>query len=157
FTTTVFSNTGTITINDQAPATPYPATIAVSGVYGNVLKATVGINGLSHTFIGDVGMLSIGPSGSSTIMLYSTGLSGNVSNANYTFEDAGGACPNSGASGTYRPTTSGVVPNLPAGAPAGPYGPALFRHNGGSANGTWSLYLEDHGPGDFGSVANGWT
>src|SRR5262249_37007282 len=114
-------------------------------------------NGLSHTFIGDVGMLSIGPSGSSTIMLYSTGLSGNVSNANYTFDDAGGAFPNSGASGTYRPTTSGVVPNLPAGAPAGPSGRALFRHNGGSANGTWSLYLEDHGPGDFGSVANGWT
>jgi subtilisin-like proprotein convertase family protein len=150
-----FTNPAPITINDLSPATPYPSTISVSGLAGRVLKATVTLNSLTHTFVGDVGMLLVGPDGRTTALLYSPNLGANVTNATYTFDDAGPAF--TGASGTFRPTQSGIVPNFPVPAPAGFYGLPMFSQNGENPNGTWSLYLEDHGPGDVGTVNGGWT
>ena len=120
-----------------------------------MLKATVTLTNLSHTFVGDVGMLLIGPDGRSTVLFYSPNNATGASNFTYTFDDAGPSF--TGAPGTYRPTQVGGVPNFPGGAPAGPYGTNLFLHNGESANGNWKLYLEDHGGGDTGNVAGGWT
>jgi len=34
---------------------------------------------------------------------------------------------------------------------------ALSTLNGATANGTWSLFVNDDGPGDFGTIAGGWT
>jgi hypothetical protein len=42
-------------------------------------------------------------------------------------------------------------------APAGPYAAPLSVFNGLSANGTWSLYAVDDGPGDQGNLATGWS
>jgi hypothetical protein len=47
--------------------------------------------------------------------------------------------------------------NFPAPAPAGPYAAALSAFNGTDANGAWSLYVFDDGPGDVGSFAGGWS
>ncbi len=155
--TASFSNPASIAINDQTFATPYPSTIAVAGMPGQVVKATVTITNLSHTFVGDVGLLLVSPEGRSSVLLYSPNLSGGPVNRTYVFDDAGGAFPSSGASGTYRPTQAGTVPSFPGVAPAGPYGTRLFSMNGGAPNGTWKLYVEDHGPGDTGTITGGWS
>ena len=154
-TVSSFTNPAAITINDLSPATPYPSTISVTGLSGRVLKATVTVNNLTHTFVGDVGLLLVGPDGRTTALLYMPNLGANVTNANYTFDDAGPAF--TGASGTFRPTQSGIVPNLPAPAPAGFYGLPMLSQNGENPNGTWSLYVEDHGPGDVGVINGGWS
>ena len=52
-----FSNSAPITINDFGPATPYPATIVISGVNARITDLNVVLSGLSHTFPEDIGVL----------------------------------------------------------------------------------------------------
>src|SRR5437870_4780263 len=64
---TVFTNSSPITINDASTATPYPSTITASGL-GTSIPATAGsvkvtLNGFSHTFPDDVGIVLVGPTG----------------------------------------------------------------------------------------------
>ena len=46
---TSFSNSAAIQLQDEAPASPYPSTIAVSGMVGEVTEVEVTLNGLTHT------------------------------------------------------------------------------------------------------------
>ncbi len=157
-TTTTLSNPAPITIPDNAPAVPYPSTIDVSGTGQAVLKATVTLTGVTHTFLGDVEMVLVAPDGATTTLFWDPdNNSASVTNANYTFDDAGPPLPPSSESGTYRPTQTSTPPNLPGAAPAGPYGSVLFTHNRGRADGTWSLYVADRFNGDTGSISGGWS
>src|SRR4051794_9926710 len=61
--TSTFSNSATITINDGTTASPYPSTIAVSGVVGAITRVTVKITGYSHAYPDDVAVLLVAPSG----------------------------------------------------------------------------------------------
>src|SRR5262249_17272527 len=45
---------GAITINDAAPATPYPSNCVISGLSGAITDVNVLINGLSHTYPDDI-------------------------------------------------------------------------------------------------------
>ncbi len=165
---TTFSNSTPIVIPSSGAAVPYPSNIAVSGLTGTISKVTVSLNGLSHTFPEDVGMLLVGPGGQKFIIL--DGVIGGTPwvNINYTLTDtAAGPIPKPGtpASGSFKPTSYFAGDVFPPPAPGGPNqepapaGSATFASvfNGANPNGTWSLYVFDFAAGDAGSLAGGWA
>jgi hypothetical protein len=168
-TTATFSNPAPITINDASPASPFPSTITVAGVYGTVLEANVTLTGISHTFLSDSAYLLVGPSGQSTVLLFHSGPTSPAiaaaSNVTLTLDDAGPPFPTNvaPATGTFRPTQNDFPFVFQGGGTPGPnppgsgYGTRLFRQNGGSANGTWRLYVQDDFGGDAGAIAGGWS
>ena len=156
--TQVFNNASTITIVDDASASPYPSTISVSGVSTPVTKVTATINGWSHTYPSDVGMLLVGPGGQKVKLVGGAGGGTAVNGVVLTFDDgAGGPLSTSAiSSGTYLPTdlSSSDVFNSPA--PASPYGSTLAPLTA-TPNGTWSLYVQDFYAIDSGSISGGWS
>ncbi len=170
---TTFCNNGGIQINDPASlggigaATPYPSHISVTGTTGNLVKVTATVKGLTHTNTDDIDVLLVSPSGTTLKLMSDAGGFNGVANANLTFDDAAASLlPDSAAisAGTYKPTdyTDAPADTFPSPAPAGPYGtPAptgsgtLASFAGGSANGTWSLYVVDDALGSTGSIS-GW-
>ncbi len=58
-----FSNPSAITIPDSGAGTPYPSTINVSGMAGLINNVTLTLANLSHTWVGDVDVLLVGPGG----------------------------------------------------------------------------------------------
>jgi subtilisin-like proprotein convertase family protein len=168
-TSAAFPSGAAITINDASTATPFPSTKTVAGVYGSVLKASVTLTGVSHTFLSDTAFLLVGPSGQTTVLLYhsgpQTGSIAGASNVNITLDDAGPAFPTNvaPATGTFRPTQNDFPLVFQTGGtpgpnpPAGSYGRRLFSQNGGNPNGTWRLYVQDDFGGDSGTISGGWS
>ena len=73
-----FSNTNSITINDSnnppTIATPYPSTITVAGLAGQVItNLTVTLSNFSHTFPSDVSILLVGPQGEVCVLMSDVG------------------------------------------------------------------------------------
>jgi subtilisin-like proprotein convertase family protein len=163
--TSTFSNSSSIVIPDSGTASPYPSPITVSGFAGNVQKATVTLNGFTHTCPEDLKVLLVGPSGAKTILMGNVGgcPQTDIGLLNLTFDQA---APNSidptntdtVVSGTYRPSEStDVEPDPSPPAPPGPYPVNLDALNGSAANGTWSLFIVDCCAADQGSVTGGWS
>jgi subtilisin-like proprotein convertase family protein len=159
----VFANTNLIRIRDFTTATPYPSTIAVSGVAGALAKVTVAVSRLSHTWPGDIDALVVAPSGQKTLLMSDAGGAA-VSEATLIFDDdAPGWLPEWDAlvSGTFKPTDySGYDPAndvFAAPAPAGPYLATLTNFIASLPNGTWSLFVRDDDGKDLGQIANGWS
>ncbi|HEV7402244.1 MAG TPA: S8 family serine peptidase, partial [Chthoniobacteraceae bacterium] len=161
-----FSNAAQITINDyaggttSAAATPYPSTIDVAGVNGSVGKVTVRLNGFSHTYPGDVKVMLVSPNGTPVMLMAYGGGGTNASSTNLTFDDAGSTNFTPSVSGTYHPIDNslGGLFGDPFPAPApDTYFTELAAFIGNTANGTWSLYVVDDGPGDIGMIDGGWT
>lgn len=161
-----FSNLTQIDIPAGQPGTtngvgsPYPSSIAVSGVSGTITNIRVGLFGLNHTFPDDIDIVLQSPSGA--IMLMSDCGGGlDLVGVNLIFDDnAAGQLPDSTqiTSGTYQPTDSGTADNLPAAAPQRPFtGTTLMSLAGGTINGTWSLWVADDLAGDSGFMAQGWS
>jgi uncharacterized repeat protein (TIGR01451 family) len=158
--TVVFSNSAGITIPDHGAANPYPSTIVVTGMTGLVSKATVTLNGLSHSFPRDVNVLLVSPAGGRALLMSHAGSGQAVTNLTLSFDDgAASGLPTGGqiTSGTYQPGSFGAAVTFPAPAPAKPYGAKLAAVNGKDGNGNWSLYVFDDSNGDAGLVASGWT
>ena len=155
-----FANTQRIVINDNSGAAPYPSTINVSGVSGVVGKVAVSLAGFTHTFPQDVDVLLVGPSGQKVILMSGAG-QGELANSTLTFDDsAAAALPDAGSqivAGTWRPGNYLPAANLPAPAPANPYGSSLAVFNNGNANGIWKLFIADHTAGDVGEITGGWS
>jgi len=159
------TNSSTIVINDNSPATPYPSSISVAGLSESVSHVTVTVWGLEHTFASDISMLLVGPQGQTVVLMNVVGDTNNteVSVDWLTFDDSApaplpydcGDCPIT--NGNYQPTDGATFDFYFPPAPAGPYQFALSAFNGTVANGTWSLYVEDTSPGDVGMITNGWT
>lgn len=156
---TTFSNTGNITINDNANASPYPSTIAVSGMGSLITNVTVNIPNISHTWYDDIDIMLVAPNGARLILMSDAG--GNNSgngNRNYIFSDAGastlldGAEPS--ANGTYKPTDYETGENMGGGTATIT---TLSGFNNSNPNGTWSLFVLDDGSGDAGSLIGGWS
>jgi uncharacterized repeat protein (TIGR01451 family) len=168
-----FANTNVILIPDPAapnppypqqagPAKPYPASLTVSGVTSAVSHVTATLSNLSHSFVQDVNVLLVGPSGAKTLLLSHAGFPSGVSSVNLTFDDsASSLLPASGsiASGSWQPSvhTPPAVPVFPTNALAGGYSTNLSIFNGISPNGAWSLYVYDDDQGDAGQIAGGWS
>src|SRR5437867_3847414 len=112
------ANSAAITIDDAPPclapipcpraATPYPATIDVSGVGGVVADVNVTLNGFSHGHPDDVDVLLVGPDGTAMALVMSDAGGGTaVSGLAITLDDqAAAALPDERelSSGTFRPT-----------------------------------------------------
>ncbi len=173
-----FTNSTPITINDAspgtppipAPATPYPSSIAVSGLAGTVASVSITINGFSHTFPDDVGICLVGPTGATLLVQDGAGDDPDMNNVTYTLADSGAAnLPSTTAwgPGTYKPTSYYTSDSFPAPGPGTAYnnpgpagaGTATFGSVFGATNpnGTWKLYVVDFQPGDTGSISGGWT
>jgi len=158
--TVTFFSSAAITIADVGAGTPYPSTINVSGLGGTISQLTVTLNNLSHTWPNDVDILLVGPAGQKVMIFSDVGGGNSMDNVTVTLADgAATTLPGTAqiVSGTFKPTDSESGDVLPAPAPAGPYATALSAFNGLSANGTWSLYVNDDGPGDSGTIGGGWS
>jgi len=157
-----FSNTGVITIPVSGTANPYPSTIAISGLTHAITDVNVTLHGFSHTFPFDLGVLLVGPTKASVVLMGRNGLGNSVSNLTITYDDAAASSIDCNlgdfVSGTFKPAD--CLPNLhpfASPAPAGPWGTLLSVFNGTNANGTWSLFVQDFANPDGGSIAGGWT
>ena len=163
-----FANPAPITVpatgSGPANASPYPSSLAVSGLSGTITDVNVSICGLGHTFPDDVDVLLVGPDGTTNIAVM-TDVSGgtDITGMVYTFDDAAVASMADGVtslSGTYKPT-QGTTCNGTCGyngssVPPAPHGRALSVFNGLAPNGTWRLYAYDDTAGDTGQIATGW-
>lgn len=173
-----FTNTSYISIPTQAnipypesgPANPYPSTITVSGVSGDVAAVTVTVSNLYHTFPNDIGMLLIGPSGASCVLMSAAVNETTMTKgATLTFDQnstnvmAPDNSLGSLVSGTYQPCdyydywNDGVETFTNSPVPVGPYMTNLSVFAGPLVNGTWSLYVEDDSMGNAGAISNGWS
>src|SRR4051794_3472219 len=176
----VFSNPAAITFSTATTggipgaSTPYPSTIAVSGVSGTISKITVTLTGINHDRPDDIEVLLVGPTGAKYVFMADVGgTSVSAVNVNLTFDDAAGSqAPDAGplVSGTFQPTCvdfqNTINTDFPAPAPAGPYSVAAPRgaatlasaFNGTNPNGAWSLYtVDDVASSPAGGIAGGWS
>ncbi len=157
----VFTNDDGITIPAGAPVTttgpanPYPSTIAVSGVAGQVVDVDVTLHDLSHEHPADLDILLVSPTGTRSILMSDHGNSTDISNATLTFDDeAPTALPTASQlfTGIFTPSNNGDGDVLPAPAPTGPHGATLSAHDGSDPNGNWQLFVFDDAGNDVGSL-----
>jgi subtilisin-like proprotein convertase family protein len=157
--TTTFSNSTGIAIPDSGTATPYPSTINVSGVAGNVQKVTATLRNFVHSCPEDIAVLLVGPSGANSILLGDSGGCNSVGPIDLTFDQsAADTVPDPAVSGTFKPTIGTPDPLSPP-APGGPYQADLgvFNVPAANANGDWKLFVEDQAGSDVGAIAGGWS
>jgi CSLREA domain-containing protein len=165
-TTATFSNTASITIADNTTASPFPSTINVSGVTpATVTNVRVQLNGLSHTFQGDIDIVLINPQSRRAIVMSDAGGSSIINNLTLSFDaTAATAIPGAAAAvsgSVYRPVNYFTDPpdNFPfvisTSLDVAP--DDLTTFNLTDPNGVWSLYVVDDATSDVGSIANGWS
>ncbi len=168
-----FTNGGTININDEANATPYPSSIAVSGVTGSITDLNVRLHSLTHPRPFEVGVVLVGPGGQALLLMdgVTSGVTAQpASNVTVTVDDeAAAAFPPSSAlaSTSYRPASYVADDFFPAPGPQFAYGnpgPAgggtqtlSSIYDGTSPNGTWNLYVRDFVTVNSGQIAAGWS
>ncbi len=167
--TNSFTNNAVITINDDTVATPYPSTITVAGVTGEISKLTATLSRFGHGSMSDVAVLLVAPTGQEELLMGNVGGRNTVTNLNLTFDDAGTPfTTNAPVSGVYEPgqlplpfqplqtitfpTSTNSSTQLP-----GPYGTNLSSFIGNPLNGTWSLYVLDDVAAFSGAINNGWS
>ena len=156
-----FTNNTAITIPDSGKASAYPSPIIVADVGGVIQKVTATLHGYSHSWPDDVDVLLVGPGGQKVMLMADCG-GGNARNGiNLTFDDAvASTVPDTSAvtAGSYKPTNiDTTTDNFPAPAPSAPFSTALSVFNATNPEGTWSLYIQDDGAMDSGSVTQGWV
>jgi Domain of unknown function (DUF4214) len=168
---TTFTNPTRITdggSQSPIPCTPYPSSIAVSGLPGSISKVTVTLNNVWVDYSPDANVLLVGPNGRAVMLLSDAPGNANnyIQNMTLTFDDeAPHRIPADPilTSGTYKPTNF-ITTNdsIPSPAPAGPYGETLAIFNEANPNGSWALYVvndrHEH-VWDYGGVAilGGWS
>ncbi|MBS0659473.1 MAG: hypothetical protein JSR82_14625 [Verrucomicrobia bacterium] len=143
-------------------ASPYPSVISVSGLTGNLARATVSLLGLAHGVTSDVDVLLVAPTGQTLVPMAATGGFNALVGAGVDLQFADAAASNLTtaplASGTFKPTNlRGGSLAFPAPAPAGPYGSTLAGFNGLAPGGGWSLYVNDVSNPGTGALQRGWS
>jgi subtilisin-like proprotein convertase family protein len=160
-----FTNPAAITIQDNAPATPYPSAIPVAGQVGTVNEAFLFVHGLTHTFPGDIDMMLVSPAGTRVMLQSDAGAGFGVSALSYGIANSQDfdlqrhipeAAPITG--GYWLPADYGTgLEVMPPPAPPGVYHVSTFAFQGENPNGIWSLYVRDDANGHTGSIGAGWT
>jgi hypothetical protein len=169
----VSNNGQPITINDFAPATPYPSVKFVSGLTGAITKVTVAINGLYHESASDVQMFLRSPSGTLVRLMGNCGglgitvgtkaFNGVWTGVNLVLDDsAASSLPqnlfpfsNPIVAGTFKPTAFAPLFSPPPPFPSGSILTTLAAFIGENPNGSWSLWVNDSSPFDVGGISNG--
>ncbi|CAG1004615.1 hypothetical protein PHYC_03157 [Phycisphaerales bacterium] len=155
-----FSNSAPITVPASGAASPYPSTIDVSGITGNISAVFVTLYGCQHTFTEDLDILVVGPTGARVLLMSDVGGSGDLNSVNLTFAFGAPSMPTATAnipSGTYSPTNFLGGDTFPGPAPAPPYSSGMTAFTGSDPNGPWSLYVLDDSSPSGGSISGGWT
>jgi subtilisin-like proprotein convertase family protein len=158
--TRTFANPAAITLIDQSQAAPYPSTIRVAGFkQGKVLDVNVVLKNIRHTWPHDIDVLLQAPNGRRAVILSDCGGSFDLLNVTLVLDDQAPTALSETEQmvpGRYRPTNHANPDPFPApGADSGNVALATFR--GINPNGTWKLFVVDDGPGDTGSIADGWA
>ena len=163
-TSGTFANASPITIVDSATpptaASPYPSTITVSGLTGQVADVNVSLSGITHTNPDDIDILLVGPGGQTAELLSDAGGAHDVSGVNLGFDDESGHHVTTGGQISHDIVVLddfGAADTYPAPAPAGPYGTTLSVFDNHIANGVWRLYVVDDESGASGSITGGWS
>jgi subtilisin-like proprotein convertase family protein len=132
-----------------ASSSPYPATVSVSGTTGNIIKVRPIVR-LSHTFIDDVKLLLVSPTGQAVEIFQGHSDNGFSSNDavsdTFIFDNDAIFEGSTSIGGIYRPKVGGSTSGYPSPAPAGPHSRDLRSFNGFSANGEWKLFAQDSFP-----------
>jgi subtilisin-like proprotein convertase family protein len=153
------ANPASLSIPASGKASLYPSVITVSNLAGTLVRASVTLNNLSHTWPDDLDILLMGPAGQKVLLMSDAGGSTDITGSVLTFADSGPALPDSAAiaPGTYHPTDYETTDVLPAPAPGRPYNTNLAVFIGTDPNGTWSLFVNHDSSGDSGNLAGGWS
>ncbi|MGL4400766.1 MAG: S8 family serine peptidase [Luteolibacter sp.] len=155
-TNTSSFNGGAITIIDNNTGSPSPSNLSVSGLVGRVQNLTAQLNGFSHSFVDDVGVLLHGPD-ALKLRLFCGGSDSDVSSLNLTFDDeATIPFPSAGSIGTgsYQPSDNyGPDRDFIGDSNVEPAA-SLGEYRGLSAIGNWRLYVQDFTAGDAGSISS---
>ena len=127
---------------------------------GAITDVNVQLNGLSHTYPDDIDMLLVSPDGGQNAIFMSDAGGGyDVVSCNLTIDDEAPdvlpdsdqlACP-----GELQPANYEPGDEFPAPAPTPSGDVALSTFDGGTPNGTWSLYVVDDAAADVGNIAAG--
>ncbi len=147
-----------IKINDNQPATPYPANIFVHCIPGIPKKVTVTLRNVTHSYPRDINAMLVSPSGQAVPLMIECGGAGPISFVTLTFDDAAASSlPQNDQiiSGTYKPTSYLSNPEFPVPAPQ-PNAVGLSSLAGRDPTGTWSLYVLDDDIIDDGFMKGGW-
>lgn len=161
------TSTGPIAIPSAGQANPYPSTITIDGTSGlgpSITNVSVTLNGLTHSYLYDLQMLLVSPTGRAFVIQGEVG-GENATNLTYTLSDSGATFfpgltnPVNGA--TYKPASYTQRGFFEFTAPAPTNQAAYFipsnddpvagdgtdtfaaAFNGTSPFGTWSLYIYD--------------
>jgi subtilisin-like proprotein convertase family protein len=149
-----------IIIFDDSPASIYPINFYIDGIVNAIDSITVTLNGYTHTYVGDVGMILMSPDGSKYSIL--TGRKGSVygvDNSTITLTTLSDVLWDGHTPGTFI-NDPYVYENLPFSSPC----PYQFIQGGTSsdltifitetpadyANGFWTLYIQDFANEDVG-------
>lgn len=166
-----FCNPGPLTVPSTAgAATPYPSSIFVSGLTGNVGTVTVQLNNISSSDIAQTDLLLVGPTGAQIIPFASVGDSSTIEGVNITLDDsAAGLIPGGSplTTGSYKPTSITGSTTLIFPAPAPLVNASNYAATDGAAtltsifqntppNGTWALYAMDHSGNGAATFGGGW-
>ena len=154
-TTTTYTSAGPIAINDATVATPYPSSISVPALTGNVTDVNVSLNSLTHTYSDDVDIMLV-HAGQAVMIMSDVGGSGDLGFTLVLDDEATSSMPDETAitAGSWRPTNFVYPETLPAPAPSSTTGYALWAFDGLTPNGSWDLYVFDDASGDSGSLAS---
>jgi subtilisin-like proprotein convertase family protein len=155
-----FGNTTVISVPASGAATPYPSSITVTGLTGQLVRVTVTLVDLSHGHVPDLDILLVGPGGQTVLLLSDCCHSAPISRVTPMFDDFGRrlTAGTAVASGATKPVNLDVdTDTFPPPAPPGPYGGRLSVFNGTDPNGTWRLFVHDDQPEHEGSIAGGWS
>src|SRR5688572_4648205 len=96
----VRTSPGPITINDEAKATPYPSTVAVTGVLppiatvqtngGGIQRVTVTLTGVSHGYPDDIDIILESPTGTKVMLMSDAGGQFSLSGTDITLDQNSG-------------------------------------------------------------------
>jgi large repetitive protein len=150
-----FAGAGCI-INTSGISAPHPVALNVSGLpTTGVTVKSVTLNGIVHTFAGDVDVFLRSPTAQDVILLTDVGsFDGFDVATTLTLQDGSPALPTASgaiAAGTYACTNGGSY----SGTTPAPVGTSTTLSTfTGNPNGTWNLYVFDDAGGDGGSLGS---
>ena len=148
-----FCSAGSITIPNKGNATPYPASINVSGLRGRVSEVTATFRGFTHTYDLDVYAQLRSPGGQALMLMNDTGDGDDLDNSNITFKNGAAVWPfgdKGPGSFTFAPSGGSNKEFDP------PFAGDFSTFAGSDPNGTWNLFVQDQASGDMGQIAGGW-
>ncbi len=142
--------------NTSGIASPYPNTLAVSGLPFGASVKSVTLGTYFHSLPDDVDVVLVSPTGQAVILMSDCGGNTPTTGQTYVLDDAAAsnlADAAFNASGTYKPTNYDNADNWPAPGPlAAPTSTTLSTFTG-NMNGTWNLYAVDDNTGNIGVIS----